>query len=182
MLGAGGTGVAAAKSNPPCPNSADHCKWAIYHVQKLPGIVARSWNDCLTVHAAPLTQHVTCSLAKGTTRTVRADVTGGIELPFAQISASVGYEVGTTTILTATDSVDVPKGKAGKIQYRALFAYKKAVYQRWMQCNGDNHCKDIHNSPPSDFAVAIVDKFDTVDFRFVASPSPRHRRPGRRHR
>jgi len=72
----------------------------------------------------------------------------------------------------------VPGGESGKLQSRALFAYLKAVYQRYVQCDGSNRCHDIRNSPPSDFAEAVVDKFGTVQFRYMiirkAKPHPPH--------
>lgn len=110
------------------------CFWKIYNVKNMSGTVQGAYRFCVSNKKSKLAQHIDCDITKSSSVTVTAQVGGEAVVPYAVISASVGYQVTQTNQASGSDVVDVPPNISEEILWAPIFGNRKYVTEELEEC------------------------------------------------
>lgn len=96
-------------------------------------------------------------------------VQGEVTVGFASLSASVGYDIQSSTTITTSSTADIPKHTAGVVQWAAVYK-RTEVIQNYYKCPKNRkptveNCRGI-SARPEYVAVATTEKYDAPIYRF----------------
>lgn len=153
-------------------SSGSICYWKVRKIYNLKRNHRHRYRTCTEVGKGNLKSHLTCSLSKSKSNTVKAEIGGTLKVGVGELSSKVGYDVSKTTTVTASFTTDVPKRTAAAIIWAPIYGSRKRVVQEWQECiqtsrGNYNRCFPARRPKRKHLRNAYTEKYKHHKFRAI---------------